>query len=141
MDTVPDVSTNQLVLYVVLAATIVGIISGAWPKLLKMFGQGGEAVLERMERQRTTAKAIDDADIQELNRGMENLQNLLREERKLLRDERRSNDAQRALISNLYIYILAAQRDPNNLQKPVPDPSDYLVVDEQRDTDNENFRS
>lgn len=134
MSAVPDVSTNQLVLYVVLAATIVGIISGAWPKLLKMFGQGGEAVLERMERQRTTAKAIDDADIQELNRGMENLQ-------KLLREERRNNDAQRSLISNLYIYILAAQRDPNNLQKPVPDPNDYLVVDEQRDTDNENFRS
>lgn len=134
MRPMPDVSTNQLVLYVVLAATIIGIISGAWPKLLKMFGQGGEAVLQRLERQRTTAKAIDDADIQELNRGMENLQ-------KLLREERRNNDAQRSLISNLYIYILAAQRDPNNLQKPVPDPNDYLTIDEQRDTDNENFRS
>lgn len=118
-----EVPANQLILYITLGAAIIGIVAGAYPKLLKMFGQSGEALLDRLERQRSTAKAIDDADITELNRGIENLQ-------KLLREERSNNDAQRALISNLYLYILAAQRDPNNLQMPVPDPKDYLAGDE-----------
>lgn len=127
-----EVSTNQLILYISLAAAIIGIVSGAWPKLLQMFGQVGEAAQARLDRQRTTAKATDDADIEELKRGLANLQELLRK-------EQTDNALKRQLISELYLYILAAQQDPKNLARPVPDPREFLSADDSEDPDLNNL--
>ena len=94
---------------------IVGIVAGATPKLLKMFGEVGIAAQERLDRQRTAAKASDDADIAELKRSLANMSTMLDEERRL-------NASHRVLIADLYRYILAAQMDPNNLKESVPSP-------------------
>ena len=122
----PPVQDNPIILYATLAVAVVVIILGGAEKVLGFFGEWGAKWQERLVRQRTAAKVADDADIEELKRGMDNLQ-------ALLRDERNHNNLQRQLISDLYLYILAAQQDPNNLNNPVPDPRDFLVADAQAD--------
>jgi len=122
----PSVQDNPIILYTTLAVAVVVIILGGADKVLGFFGKWGAKWQERLARQRTAAKVADDADIEELKRGMENLQALLRE-------ERNQNNLQRQLISDLYLYILAAQQNPNNLNNPVPDPRDFLAADAQAD--------
>lgn len=78
----------------------------------------------------------DDADIAELKRKVENLRVLLEEERaeasaaRAETDQERSNaaierrnaESWRRTCSELYWYILAAQRDPSRLKDPPPEP-------------------
>lgn len=60
--------------YGALILFILGIATTANPKVLKIFGEWGKAAEERLERQRSTAKAADDADIAERDRQIAYLQ-------------------------------------------------------------------
>lgn len=64
---------------------------------------------------REAGRERDDADIVELRRTVGNLT-------ELLQDERADAQEWRALCSQLYAWILAAQHDPARLADPVPAP-------------------
>lgn len=120
------------VLYGGLILFVLGIISGANDRILGLFGKWGQAAQEKLERQRTAAKTVDDADIAQFKRAIENLEKMLESEREAYREslkEAKLNEYQnQQLIKDLYRYILAAQHNRENLNKPVPNPMDYVVT-------------
>lgn len=126
-----DAAQHPALLYVVLGVSILITISGAVPKIL---GPLGEAFKARAEAARAAAADADDADIKELHRQIQNLTLLLEQERIAARAEREASrlalvEEQKAvaehrrLVGDLYRWILAAQHDPKNLQRPVPEPN------------------
>lgn len=64
----PDALPDRWALYISLVMFIGSVIFAANPKFLTIFGQWGEAMQERLDRQRSAAKAADDADIAERDR-------------------------------------------------------------------------
>lgn len=113
----PDVSQHPWALWVAAVAFILPAIASIFPKVL---GPLGQAWSDWTRRQRTAATETDDHDIAEMKRAMENMG-------KMLSEERHQNASYRALIADLYRYILEAQRDPQRLNETVPDPANYLA--------------
>lgn len=111
-----SVSSHPWVFWTGVLLAVGALVASNLPNIL---GPVGRAFDEHAKRQRTTAKESDDADIAELNRSLRNVRGMLDE-------ERATNASYRILIAELYRYILAAQMDPDNLQRQVPDPFLYL---------------
>ena len=91
------------------------IILTATDNLGKLLGKFGRIQEERVANSRRASVEQDDADLKELRRQVNNLQ-------EMLADEQRQTKNYRLLVVELYRYILAAQHDPANLQNPVPQP-------------------
>lgn len=108
--TLADFATSPWVLYALGALFVIVKIAEASPGILGGFSRG---IAERAERKRLAASEQDDADITELNRKVTNLT-------EMLAAERAESAAHRQTIQDLYVYILAAQRDPERLRDPVP---------------------
>lgn len=101
---VPD----EWALYGALFLFIVTIIAGATPKFLKAFGEVGEALQERLDRQRQAAMRADDADIMERDRVIAYLQG--RQDEQQAEIARRDELIRQHLIWDYDMYDAAVQR-------------------------------
>lgn len=115
----PDVTQHPWVIWAAVVAFVLPVLAAAFPKIL---GPISQAWADWATRQRTAATDADDHDIAEMKRAMDNMGSMLKE-------ERAQNASYRALIADLYRYILAAQRDPQHLHDEVPNPDIYLTRD------------